>query len=397
MLRDLVVYTPMYVTFFWCIVLLIPNSKNNRAKHFLGFFMLAAFLLYLCHAIFFKGLFKAYLWMDPVYTFVSLSVYPLYYWYIKLLSIETAYKWYNLRMLLPAAILFCCSVGAYLLMTSAEQDYYLTSFLLKKQGFQSGSFAVLLQEIFYVSGRIIFIIQVFFFLIHGRNLILRYNSKIANFYSNLNNRTILWVKTLLYSLVLTSGMSIIFTIIGRTQFMDSTVILFIPSSIFSILLFFIGLQGYMQNHTVVDFLVEENMDAEISSNKVFNQDKLKRKLLELFAEQKPYRNMELKITQVSKELSTNRTYVSNLINNEFLCSFSDFVNNYRVDEAKELLADPAYDCRSLESVAELVGFGSLNTFIRVFKQTVGVTPGRYRSKIVQAKKSSPTPPKGKVL
>ena len=385
MLRDLVVYTPMYVTFFWCIVLLIPNRKNNRAKYFLGFFMLAAFLLYLCHAIFFKGLPKSYLWFDPVYTFVSLSVYPLYYWYIKLLSIETDYKWYNLRMLLPAGILFCCSVGTYLIMTPVERDYYLTSFLLKREGFLSASSGVLLQEIFYITGRIVFTIQVVFFLVHGRNLIMRYNSKIANFYSNLNNKTILWVKTLLYSLVVTSVMSIIFMIIGRTQFMDSTVLLLIPSSVFSILLFFIGLQGYMQNHTVVDLVVEENMDAEKNNHKIYNQDMLKRKLLELFSEKKTYRNPELKITQISEELLTNRTYVSNLINSEFLCSFSDFVNNYRVAEAKELLADSSYDNHSLESIAEAVGFGSLNTFIRVFKQAEGVTPGRYRSRIMQEK------------
>ncbi len=385
MLRDLVVYTPMYVTFFWCIVLLIPNRKNNRAKYFLGFFMLAAFLLYLCHAIFFKGLPKSYLWFDPVYTFVSLSVYPLYYWYIKLLSIETNYKWYNLRMLLPAGILFCCSVGTYLIMTPVERDYYLTSFLLKREGFLSASSGVLLQEIFYITGRIVFTIQVVFFLVHGRNLIMRYNSKIANFYSNLNDKTILWVKTLLYSLVVTSVMSIIFMIIGRTQFMDSTVLLLIPSSVFSILLFFIGLQGYMQNHTVVDLVVEENMDAEKNNHKIYNQDMLKRKLLELFSEKKTYRNPELKITQISEELLTNRTYVSNLINSEFLCSFSDFVNNYRVAEAKELLADSSYDNHSLESIAEAVGFGSLNTFIRVFKQAEGVTPGRYRSRIMQEK------------
>ncbi|MFV0268116.1 MAG: helix-turn-helix transcriptional regulator [Draconibacterium sp.] len=383
MLRDLVVYTPMYVTFFWCIVLLIPNKKNNRAKYFLGFFMLAAFLLYLCHAIFFRGSPEAYLLFDPLYSFVSLSVYPLYYWYIKLLSIETDYKWYNLRMLLPAAILFCCSVGAYLLMAPAERHFYLHSVLLKQQDFHAGTFAVSLQRVFFITGRIIFIIQVFFFLIHGRNLILRYNSRIANFYSNLTNRTILWVKTLLYSLVLTSGMSIVFTVIGRTQFMDSTVLLLIPSGVFSILLFFIGLQGYMQNHTVVDLVVEENMDAEKNNHKIYNQDMLKRKLLKLFSEKKPYRNPELKITQISEELLTNRTYVSNLINSEFLCSFSDFVNNYRVAEAKELLADSAYDNRSLETLAEVVGFGSLNTFIRVFKQREGVTPGRYRNRIMQ--------------
>ena len=77
MINDLIIYTPMYVTFFWALVLLTSAGKKNRAKKFLGVFMAAAFLVYLSHSFFFEKNLETYLIFDPVYTLSSLSVYPL--------------------------------------------------------------------------------------------------------------------------------------------------------------------------------------------------------------------------------------------------------------------------------------------------------------------------------
>ena len=93
---------------------------------------------------------------------------------------------------------------------------------------------------------------------------------------------------------------------------------------------------------------------------------------------KIYKNSDLKITQVSAKLQTNRTYVSNIINSDFSSSFSDFVNRYRIDEAKKMLTDDLLKNYSMNYISEAVGFGSLNTFIRVFKEKEGLTPGRFR-------------------
>jgi len=45
----------MYVTLFWAVILLLTKRKKNLAKYFLGVFMVAAFLVYLSHAVFFHG------------------------------------------------------------------------------------------------------------------------------------------------------------------------------------------------------------------------------------------------------------------------------------------------------------------------------------------------------
>jgi AraC-like DNA-binding protein len=76
----------------------------------------------------------------------------------------------------------------------------------------------------------------------------------------------------------------------------------------------------------------------------------------------------------------DRTYISNLINNEFSCTFNEFTNQYRIKEAKRLLGEQSLNIYSLDHISEQCGFGSISTFIRTFKESEGITPGRYRIK-----------------
>jgi AraC-like DNA-binding protein len=377
MIEDLIIYTPMYVTFFWALVLLLSKKENNPAKFFLGIFMSIAFLVYLSHAIFFQQNLRIYQLFDPIYVFSSLAVYPLYYWYIKLLTVETSYKRYNLWYLLPAAVFSIATLITYQYMSDEEKLIYIREFLLERSGSTSESVTIKIQKLIFFGIRIVFVVQVVLFLIFGRKLVLRYNKRVANFYSNLESKTIFWVKYLLYSFVATSTMSITVNLIGRNYFADSMMLLLIPSLIFSTLLFFIGLLGYMQNHTVVDLVKDEGTQPLVDLKK-FNTSQLQNKLLELFEKEKAYRKPELKITEVSQLLGTNRSYVSALINNEFSCSFNEFVNKYRITEAKRMIKEDSNENYSLYYIAESVGFGSVGTFIRAFKDLEGVTPGKYR-------------------
>jgi len=379
MLEDLIIYTPMYVTFFWAVVLLISKRENNRAKFFLGVFMFVTFLLYLSHAHFFKKAVSTFQFFDPLYVFTSLSVYPLYYWYIKLLSVETSYRWYNLRLFIPAILFALTSIILYQLMSSEERLAYINELLLKRKIHSSDSTLISYQKSIYILSRFVFIFQVLYFLIKGQKLVKRYNRQIANFYSNLESRSILWVNFILYSMVITAILSIIFNILGRSFFMESSLLLLFPSFVFSVLLFFIGFLGYMQNHTVVD-LESEVMQSENLPSKSYNSSKLNEKLLDLFVNEAVYKNPDLKITQISEKLNTNRTYISKHINTEFSCTFSDFVNRYRIEEAKRLLTEDSSKTYSLNHIAEKSGFGSMGNFMRVFRDFEGITPGQFREK-----------------
>ncbi len=379
MVNDLIIYTPMYVTFFWAIVLLISRRENNRARFFLGVFMFVAFLLYLSHAIFFQRIVSVYLIFDPIYSFASLSVYPLYFWYIKLLTVETSYHWYNLRLLVPALVISLISFVLYQLMTENERMDYILGFLLKSKTDFSYSTLMQLQKYNYIISRLIFTIQVIYLLIYGHKLLRGYNKQIVNFYSNLESRSMLWVNILLFSLVITSVMSFVFNVIGRGFFLGSKTLLIIPSIIFSILLFVIGLLGYLQNHTVVDLELDDQNNSDIIPHN-YNTSRLNEELLNLFTKEAIYKNHDLKITHLSEKLHTNRTYISKHINTQHSCTFNDFVNRYRIEEAKRLLSEESSQHYSLNYISEKSGFGSMGTFMRVFKEFEGITPGQFREK-----------------
>jgi hypothetical protein len=63
---------------------------------------------------------------------------------------------------------------------------------------------VQLQKWTYIACRTVFAVQVVYFLIHGRRLVRRYHAQIADFYSNLDSKSLLWVNFILYSFVFAS-------------------------------------------------------------------------------------------------------------------------------------------------------------------------------------------------
>ena len=96
------------------------------------------------------------------------------------------------------------------------------------------------------------------------------------------------------------------------------------------------------------------------------------RIYRLMEEQQLYLNSELKVQDVADALGTNRTYVSNCIKNIRGCSFSQFVNGYRVEYAKQLLRSNAGI--KLSEVWACSGFSSESSFFRAFKAVTGTTP-----------------------
>ena len=95
-------------------------------------------------------------------------------------------------------------------------------------------------------------------------------------------------------------------------------------------------------------------------------------------EQKPYLNAELKVQDVAHALNSNRTYISNCIKSAYGCSFSQFVNSYRVKHA-QLLLKRNKDMK-LSEVWMASGFSTEMSFFRTFKAIAGITPKGWMAK-----------------
>lgn len=99
---------------------------------------------------------------------------------------------------------------------------------------------------------------------------------------------------------------------------------------------------------------------------------------QLFEEEKIYLNPKLKLSDVARMVGTNRTYLSRFFNEENGQTFYDFMNNYRVEHATQLLRTSSY---TVLEVAEKSGFNSVSTFRRAFVAAHKCSPNEYRAQM----------------
>ncbi|WP_223266473.1 helix-turn-helix domain-containing protein [Gelidibacter gilvus] len=94
--------------------------------------------------------------------------------------------------------------------------------------------------------------------------------------------------------------------------------------------------------------------------------------------EKPYLNPSLSIRNLAQELNMNSRDLSILINQRLNQHFFDFVNEYRIKEAMNILKNPnKKDVTILEILYE-VGFNSKSSFNSAFKKHTGKTPTEYK-------------------
>lgn len=86
---------------------------------------------------------------------------------------------------------------------------------------------------------------------------------------------------------------------------------------------------------------------------------------------------EISLEDAAEELHLNKYYISHSVSRHLGLTFGEFINTLRVDAACQALEE---DDRKIADIAGDVGYGSIRTFNRIFKETTGMTPYEYRQK-----------------
>ena len=107
-------------------------------------------------------------------------------------------------------------------------------------------------------------------------------------------------------------------------------------------------------------------------------NQLTQRIETLMEEQRLYLNSDLKMGDVASQLGVHQNEVSACINTNKGCSFSQFINGYRVAYAQQLLRN--HPEKKMAQVAMESGFANDTTFYRVFKSITGLTPSEWLSK-----------------
>lgn len=94
--------------------------------------------------------------------------------------------------------------------------------------------------------------------------------------------------------------------------------------------------------------------------------------------EKPHLTPSITINELSEKLSIPAKHLSQLVNEQFQQNFFDFINSYRIEEAKRYLVKKSYRNLNITQILYEVGFNSKAAFNRAFSKHVGMSPKEFR-------------------
>lgn len=98
----------------------------------------------------------------------------------------------------------------------------------------------------------------------------------------------------------------------------------------------------------------------------------------MMREHKPYLEPDITLDMLAEKLNVPSRDLSLIFNRHFDSNFYEFINRYRTEEAKRMLADPKHKSKTITHIYLDAGFNSKSVFNTFFKKHVGKTPSEYR-------------------
>jgi AraC-like DNA-binding protein len=227
-------------------------------------------------------------------------------------------------------------------------------------------------------------IQFGYYWIRILRMIHRHRMNLETEFSAIEGKSLSWIKGFLHIFglffVILPVTLIIILHTDNYTFIDKTICLAL-----SYIIFVLGYNG-LSKEVVFSNVNEEKLPIEKKEEQaekistVKDPEEIKRMLL-FIAEKKPFLDENLTLTRLAEQLGMTRNQLSSIINNDLASSFYDFINKYRIEEVKKLIADPKNKNFTILSLAFEAGFSSKSTFNNIFKKVTGTTPSKYRENL----------------
>jgi AraC-like DNA-binding protein len=222
----------------------------------------------------------------------------------------------------------------------------------------------------------------------------RYRASLQNYFSDTQRLQMIWIRQfILASFAVCSVIAVAIYLIYvhfpasqpyRYLFVILTCYIYWVSytaltkpSVFSVI------KGYARDTAilpVVPKLVVHRPSPKYSNSGMSGEEKsgIIASLLRVMKEEKPFLNAELTINDLAGMVKCNRHHLSQVLNESLQQSFYEYINQFRVAEARQMLTDPLKAEYKIASIAYDAGFNSLSTFNDVFRKLTGSTPSRYK-------------------
>jgi AraC-like DNA-binding protein len=209
----------------------------------------------------------------------------------------------------------------------------------------------------------------------------RYRTRIQEEYSSISKMNIEWLDFTIKSL----GILIFLAIVHATVPYGLTRSLAPLTA-----LLFIGFLFYLSNRVILKGLIQPDLFRGISITNVEKyssstltdeeRHRYSERLNSVMKTDKPYLDPDLTINQLAEIVDLSPKTLSQVINQSYKKSFFDFINTYRVEEAKELFDNSDDEKLTIQEVMYQSGFNSKSSFNTFFKKVTGMTPSEYKNR-----------------
>ncbi|WP_217704335.1 helix-turn-helix transcriptional regulator [Aquimarina sp. TRL1] len=146
---------------------------------------------------------------------------------------------------------------------------------------------------------------------------------------------------------------------------------------FSFIFYLSGLLLYYKRKKEFIVSVKKKKYANVQIKET-EANQLLEKIESILINEELFKNPNITMPGLAKKINIRPQLLSQLLNNNLNKSFSQFINEYRIEEAKQLLETKPH--LKIETIAEACGFNSNSTFYTAFKKVTNTTPSKYTGK-----------------
>lgn len=352
-IADLIGWIIIYQSLFFTLTLYLQHKKQTSFNRILSAFTALFALNFLNILLINQGVLN----QDQNFGLVYGLLYgPVFYFYTLFLTDKGQnFQQKDGLHFLPAAFILILILVAGNLIQSENSLFLLT--------------LMVLGHIFYYLGKAFLTIR-------------NFQDLLKDNFSEIESRRLSWLRSLILSvsfILLFAGLEAFLPISYARLYGD---IYFILISLFSLMIInFMFYKGLEYPEILKDQLIPPSKEKYKGSNLDKERTKeILRKLDICMEAEKPYLNEELSIRELAQMLEISSKNLSRVINEQKGMNFFDFINQYRIEEACELLQNRSRSELRINEIMYQVGFRSKSTFNQVFKHKMGMTPNAYRSR-----------------
>ncbi len=221
-----------------------------------------------------------------------------------------------------------------------------------------------------------------------------YTTALKQNFSHIEPMRLRWLRDFVLIYISIRLLNFLLFILFKLQLIEAVEFVRVPINVvFTLSLFYLCYKGIRQ-YTLAEYIsgmklpqtllntpAEKYSTSSLSSEeeaRIFENTEA------IFKETKLYLQPQLKISDVAEQLETTTHNISQAINSRLKRPFYDYVNEYRVEYFKELLADPANRKYTILALGIESGFNSKASMNRIFRQHTKQTPKEYQRAQLQA-------------